>query len=186
MIGRHGRCQAGAMRSLLLIALASSFSFCVAQSAFPSIAGETSEGRSVSLPGASAGRPCVIAVAFSRKAEKDLMEWYEPAYLLFVDKYGIMVGDEDIDLWMVPVFTGLNKAAYGPSMKQLKEEADPEVASRVVFVKEEAAGWIDALGIKDRDIPYFFAVDAGGRLVHREQGAFTDDKLDALHEAVSE
>lgn len=174
------------MRSSLLILLSVLACSAFAQTPFPSVSGETADGKVVTLPSASAGHASIIAVAFSRKAEKDLMEWYEPAYLIFVDKYGLMVGDEDVDLWLVPVFTGLNKVAYGPSLKKLREEADPEVASRVVFVKEETDAWITALGIKDRDIPYFFAVDASGKLVHQEQGAYTDEKLEALQEAISQ
>ncbi|MBL7986374.1 MAG: hypothetical protein JNM91_15315, partial [Flavobacteriales bacterium] len=61
-----------------------------------------------------------------------------------------------------------------------------EVAERVVFVKEDAAGLLDRLGIKDRELPYIFAIDAEGRIVHQVKGAFSVEKLDALEEAVSQ
>lgn len=156
------------------------FALAHGQQTFPTISGETSDGGTLALPAASAGHVALIAVAFSRKAEPMLLEWYEPAYLRFVAKHDLMASDVDADLWLVPVFTGLNKVGYGPSLKKLREEGDPDAARRVLFVKEDASAFLDALGVKDRDIPYFFALDASGHILHREQGSFTDDKLDAL------
>jgi hypothetical protein len=149
------------------------------------LVGENAEGRTIELPKASGGRYCLVAIGASKKAEPLLQAWYEPAYLRFVAKQGLMASEHDVDLWLVPIFTGLNKAAFGPSMKRLKEEADPEVAARVVFVKDDAAALIQALGIKDRDVPYFLLFDPQGKLVHREQGAFSVEKLDALEEAMN-
>lgn len=150
------------------------------------INGENVHGTAVDLPAASKGKPIIIAVASSKKAEPMLQEWYEPAYLRFVSKQGLFAGSVDVDLWMVPVFTGLNKAAFGPTIERLKKGVDPEVAERVVFVKEDAAGLLNRLGIKDREVPYIFAIDAEGRIVHQVKGAFSVEKLDALEEAVSQ
>lgn len=149
-----------------------------------SIMGETTEGKHVELPKASAGKHCVIAIAASKKAEPLLQEWYEPAYMRFVAKEGLMVSDVECDLWLVPVFTGMNKAAYGPMMDQLKVQADPEIASRVVFVKDDSAALLDALGVKDRDEPWFFVFGPDGTRKHTEHGAYDVDKLDALEEAL--
>lgn len=148
------------------------------------ITGETTEGRTITIPQASAGKHCIIAIAASKKAEPVLQEWYEPAYMRFVAKQGLMVSDVDCDLWLVPVFTGLNKAAYGPSMERLKLEADPDIAGRVVFVKDDAAALLDAWGLKDRDEPYFFVIGPDGKRKHMEKGAYDVDKLDALEEAL--
>jgi len=148
------------------------------------ITGETVEGRSISLPMASAGKHCIIAVAASSKAQPMLEAWLEPAYNRLVAKYGLMVSDVECDLWLVPVFTGMNKAAYGPMMEQLKVQADPEIASRVVFVKDDSAALLDALGVKDRDEPWFFVIGPDGARKHTEHGAYDVDKLDALEEAL--
>lgn len=154
------------------------------QSPCPSIKGETTDGATTWLPEASQGKYAIIAIAAGRKAQPVLQEWYEPAYLRFVAKQGLFAGEHEADLWLVPVFTGLNKAAFGPSIKRLKEAADPDVARRVVFVKEDSGALIDALGIKDRESPVFLVIDPQGRIVHREQGAYTVDKLDALEQAM--
>lgn len=171
------------MRSLLLISFALPL-IATAQTKCPTINGETSDGTSVELPAASAGRHAILCVAAGKKAEPVLQDWYGPAYQRFVSKHGLFASEHDADLWLVPVFTGLNKAAFGPTMKRLKEQADPDVAKRVLFVREEAAALLDALAIKDRDEPVFLVVDPTGRIVHRERGAFTVDKLDALEEAL--
>lgn len=157
-----------------------------AQGMCPAINGERTEGTTVELPAASKGRFAIIAIAAGRKAEPVLEEWYEPAYLRFVAKQGLFAGSYDADLWLVPVFTGLNKAAFGPSVKRLKEQADPEVARRVVFVNNDAEALLDALGIKDRDEPLFLVVDPSGHIIHSEKGAFTVEKLDALEEAMDQ
>lgn len=39
--------------------------------------------------------------------------------------------------------------------------------------------------MKDKEAPYVFVVDPQGRIVHRTQGAFSDEKLDAIEEALS-
>ena len=46
----------------------------------------------------------------------------------------------------------------------------------------DAGALLHALGITDRNIPYFFTVDPAGKIVHRESGKFEVDKLDALEE----
>jgi len=172
------------MRSLVVSLFATLSFLAAAQDRGFHMTGETTDGRTISLPQASAGKHCIIAVAASRKAEPLLQEWYEPAYMRFVAKQGLMVSDVECDLWLVPVFTGLNKTAYGPSMERLKKEADPDIALRVVFVKDDSAAMLDALGIKDRDQPYFFVIGPDGARKHTEHGAYDVDKLDALEEAL--
>ena len=172
------------MRLVPIVALFTIASVPAAMAQSTTITGETTDGRTISIPQASAGKHCIIAIAASKKAEPVLQEWYEPAYLRFVAKQGLMVSDVDCDLWLVPVFTGLNKAAYGPSMERLKQEADPDIAGRVVFVKDDAAALLDAWGMKDRDEPYFFVIGPDGKRKHMEKGTYDVDKLDALEEAL--
>lgn len=155
---------------------------CCAQTI--NITGETVDGRTITLPQVSAGKHCIIAVAASQKAEPMLEAWLEPVYNRLVLKSGLMVSDVDCDLWLVPVFTGMNKVAYGPMMERLKAEADPDIAQRVVFVKDDNTALLDALGMKNLDEPYFFVLGPDGARKHTEHGAYNVDKLDALEEAL--
>jgi hypothetical protein len=171
------------MRPILLL-LAVFPAICTAQERCPLIKGEVTDGGAVELPAASAGHHAILCVAAGKKAEPMLQEWYAPAYERFVVQHGLFAAEHKADLWLVPVFTGLNKAAFGPTMKRLREQADPDVARRVLFVRDEAAALLDALAIKDRDEPVFLVLDPSGRIVHREHGSFSVDKLDALEEAL--
>ncbi len=173
------------MRTLtLLLVLALSVS-ASAQDLFPAIVGERADGATVELPKASAGKYAIICLAYGQKAGPMLEDWYSPAYLRFVAKHGLFAADLDVDVYFVPLFVGLNKAGYGPTMKKLREQGDPEVEQRVIFLRGDADGLREKLGLKDKETPYIFVVDPQGRIVHRTQGEFSDDKLDAIEEAVS-
>ena len=153
-----------------------------AQTGFPAIAGETTNGTDITLPVKSDGTWTIVAIACGKKAQPMLEEWFAPAYNRFVVKSGLFAASYDAELYLVPIFTGLDKAAYGPSMNTLRKNVDADIAERVLFFKGDADAVLETLGIKDTNIPYFFTVDPQGRIVHRESGTFDVDKLDALEE----
>ncbi|MBL0127835.1 MAG: hypothetical protein IPP83_10360 [Flavobacteriales bacterium] len=155
-----------------------------AQQLFPTLSGETSEGREVTLPSASGKGYTIIGLAYSQKAQPALEEWFEPAYLRFIAKHGLFAGAYQCNVYFVPLFTGMNKAAYEPSMRKFRKSASPQVVDHVVFAKAELDLLKDALGLADKDAPYFFVLDREGRIIHREQGAFTEEKLEAIEEVM--
>lgn len=165
--------------TLLLTAQAAS-----AQQQFPALHGETAEGASVKLPPGSSKAYTIIGLAYSQKAQPALEEWFEPAYLRFVAKYGLFAGAYDCDVFFVPLFTGLNKAAYEPSLRKFRKSAAPEIVDHVVFCKAEIETLKGPLGLTDKDAPYFFILDREGHIIHRTQGAFTEDKLEAMEEVL--
>lgn len=169
-----------ALASLVLMAVLPSR----AQHAFPRIEGEFADGRVEHLPQEGTKGYTIIAMAFGQKAQPDLEEWFEPAYLRFVEKHGLFAGAYDVVVYFVPVFTGLNKAAYEPSMKRFRKSAAPGIADRVLFVKADFDRFKDDLGLNGRDIPYFFVLDSQGRVIHREEGPFTESKLEAIEEVL--
>lgn len=171
------------MRSLLTTAALAVVITLQAQSPFPTLSGETAAGASITLP--TKGKPwTVIGLAYSQKASPLLEEWYEPAYLRFIAKHGLMAGSYEADVFFVPLFVGVNKAAYEGSLNKFRKSADPEIVDHVLFSKTDIEPLKEALGLNDKDIPYFFVLDAEGRIVHREQGAFTDEKLESIEEVL--
>lgn len=171
------------MRSLLTAAALTVAFTLQAQSTFPSLSGETAAGASITLP--TKGKPwTVIGLAYSQKASPLLEEWYEPAYLRFIAKHGLMAGSYEADVFFVPLFVGVNKAAYEGSLNKFRKSADPEIVDHVLFSKADIEPFKEALGLNDKDIPYFFVLDGEGRIVHREQGAFTDEKLENIEEVL--
>ena len=170
------------LNRMLAVALLAAPIASSAQTPFPALQGETPSGTVKQLPASGNGAWAIYAVACGKKAQPMLEEWFAPAYNRFVMKSGLFAASYTADLYLIPIFTGLDKAAYGPSMAALRKEVDEDIAAHVVFFKGDADQVIQALGIKDRNIPYFFTVDPQGNIVHRESGTFTVDKLDALEE----
>jgi hypothetical protein len=165
--------------SFLLVPLLGASLQLIAQGQFPHVEGENVQGQQVHLP--LQGKSwTLIAVVASKKAQPDLEEWFTPAYNRFVMKSGLFASSYAVELFLVPVFTGMDKVAYGSSMAQLKKRVDADIAKQVVFFKGDAGDLLEALGIRDKGVPYFFTVDPEGRIVHRESGKFSVEKLDAL------
>jgi hypothetical protein len=173
------------MRTALLTLSLSLALLTRGQDTFPTITGERTDGSTVQLPAASKGRHLIVGMAYGQQAGPLLEEWYGPAYLRFVEKHGLFASELEADVYFIPLFVGLNKTAYGSSMKRLREEGDPDVAKRVLFVKEDADAIRGALGLKDKETPYIFVVDPSGRIVHREQGRFSEEKLEAIEAAAT-
>ncbi|MBK6368970.1 MAG: hypothetical protein IPF64_03835 [Flavobacteriales bacterium] len=167
------------MRTLLLVCSILP-ALLYAQDRFPTIQGETANGTSVTIPRTGDGPWTVVGLAYSQKATPLLEVWYEPAYLRFVAKHGLFASAYEAEVYFVPLFVGVNKAAYEPSMKKFRKSAEPAIVDHVVFSKDDLEPLQNALDLKKKDIPYFFVLDAQGRIVHREDGAFTDEKLEAI------
>ena len=147
---------------------------------FPTLSGETATGRTVELPAVGPKGFTIVGMAYSKKAGPLLEEWYEPAYLRFVAKHGLFASAYDADLYFIPLFVGANKAAYEPSLRKFRKSASPEIVDHVVFCRENGDEVIEALEMNDKDVPYFFILDAEGTIVYRTQGAFTEAKLEAM------
>ncbi len=156
----------------------------LAQDVFPTLQGETANGVTVTLPVKTTSKFTIIGLAYSQKAAPMLEEWYGPAYLRFVAKHGLFASAYEADVYFVPLFVGVNKAAYEPSLKKFRKSAEPEIVDHVLFSKDELQPLQDALDMKDKDIPYFFVLDTEGRVIYRTQGTYSDDKLEAIEEVL--
>lgn len=178
---KAGAMEKGLRAAFLTLAGIALWGYSHAQDAqFPSLTGETATGKSIVLPNSQGAKWTLVGIAYSQKASPVLEQWYEPAYLRFVAKHGLFAGDYDVDVYFVPLFVGVNKAAYEPSMKKFRKSASPEVLELVLFSKEDLDPLKDALDMSEKDTPYFFLIDASGKVVHRTKGAYTDDKLEAI------
>ncbi|MCW5898210.1 MAG: hypothetical protein KIT10_02985 [Flavobacteriales bacterium] len=166
----------------IIIALLSTGGLFAQGPVFPKLEGETADGLNVELPRTTSGRMTVIGIAYGQQAQQHLESWYEPAYLRFVAKHGLFAGSYEVDVWFVPLFTGLNKAAYEPTLKKFRKSAHPEIVKHVLFSKGDVAPLKDAFGMADKGTPYFFVLDGQGRVVYRTEGAFKHDKLDKIEE----
>lgn len=152
---------------------------------FPSLAGEMLSGKEATLPIDYSGKKTLVGMAWSRKAEDALKSWYEPLYDKFVAKRGIFDSDYDIQLCLVPMYIGLKQAAYEATMKDLRKSNRQDLFPYILFYKGELEPYDTQLGLKDKNLPYFFLLDEGGTVIHSFSGEFSEKQLEKIEELIS-
>ncbi len=153
-----------------------------AQQQFPQVTGETVNGDNITLPRSDGAKYTIVGLAYSPKASEMLDDWLEPAYLRFIAKHGLFAGEYDADIYFVPVFAGLNKATYEPSMKKFKKSASPEIVDHVLFSKQDLDPLRQQLDMNREEIPHFFVLDREGKILYRTKGPYSDEKLEAMED----
>jgi hypothetical protein len=172
-------------------ALLISFNFAHAQvigKMFPSMEAETMEDKKWVIPADTKGKYTLVGLAYSKKSEDDLNGWFSPVYNKFVRKAsGLLEGmGYDVNVFFVPMFTGVNAAAAGTAKKKALKNIDPILFPHILFYKGELKPYKEALDFEKRDIPYFFVLDPEGKIVFATSGPFTEDKLDEVEESIED
>jgi hypothetical protein len=149
---------------------------------FPAMVAETVEDKQVSLPEGVAGKYTLLGLAYSKKSEEDLGSWFQPVFERFIQKStGLMAGfTYDVNVYFVPMFTGVNAAATGTAKKKAAKNIDPQLLPYVLFYKGELKPYKEALDFEKKDIPYFFVLDPSGKIVYATSGKYTDDKMEEV------
>ena len=82
---------------------------------FPDMEAETVEDKKVNLPAQVKGKFTLLGLAYSKKSEDDLNTWFQPVFEKFIQKNkGLFEGfGYDVNVFFVPMFTGVNAAATG-------------------------------------------------------------------------
>jgi hypothetical protein len=171
----------------LLICLASfNLSAQVVGKAFPEMEAETIEDKKVKLPQDTKGKYTLLGLAYSKKSEDELNTWFSPVFNKFIQKAeGMMAGlGYDVNVYFIPMFTGVNAAATGTAKKKALKNTDPLLLPYILFYKGELKKYKDALDFEKKDIPYFFVLDAEGKILYATSGAFNEDKMDAIEEVL--
>ncbi|MBC7863160.1 MAG: hypothetical protein IAF38_09310 [Bacteroidia bacterium] len=152
---------------------------------FPECSGETFSGKTVNIPSQTKGKVTILWVAFSRDAEEDMKTWLNPVYNLFVvkkdtnDFYSAAV-NYDVNFYFIPMLNQLNQALGNKD--KIKEKTDKEFWPFVMYFKGEVKPYIEALKIEDKKIPYFFVLDAAGKILHVESGRYSEAKMDKIED----
>ncbi|MFN5169947.1 MAG: TlpA family protein disulfide reductase [Cyclobacteriaceae bacterium] len=179
------------MKALLLCALVGFSWTCAGQvigSAFPQMPTETVDDKKVTLPNDTKGKYTLLGLAYSKKAEDELNTWFNPVFNKFIKKAGgLMEGmGYDVNVYFVPMFTGVNAAATGTAKRKALKNTDPQLLPYILFYKGELKTYKEALDFEKRDTPYFFVLDEQGVIRFATSGAFTEDKLDQVEEAIDQ
>jgi hypothetical protein len=174
------------MRYLRQLSIAAGISMWIPSMAqpFPVMEGETLAGARTTLPNPGGAPHTLIALAYGQKAAPLLEDWFEPLYLRFVAKHGLFAQAIHADVYFIPLFVGGNKAAYEPTLRKFRKSATPELLDRILFVHAGMEDVQAPLGLKDKEVPYFFILDRSGAVIHRTQGAFSEDKLEEMEEVL--
>jgi hypothetical protein len=154
---------------------------------FPSMEAETIDDVKVLLPEKVKGKYTLLGLAYSKKSEDELNTWFQPVFEKFIQKNKGVFEDfgYDVNVYFVPMFTGVNAAATGTAKKKAVKNVDPNLLPYLLFYKGELKPYKEALDFEKKDVPYFFVLDAEGKIVYATSGSYNAKKMDAV-EAVME
>lgn len=171
---------------LLLLIFSFSGKAQVIGKVFPDMEAETVEDKKVKLPTDVKGKYTLLGLAYSKKSEDELNTWFNPVFSKFIQKpTGMLAGmGYDVNVFFVPMFTGINAPATGAAKKKTLKNVDPQLIPYILFYKGELKKYKEALDFERRDIPYFFVLDPEGKIVYATFGAFHEDKLDEIENVI--
>ena len=159
--------------SLFIVLLAFSFSSLaqVIGKTFPEMDAETVEDKVVALPNDTKGNYTLLGLAYSNK---------------FIQKTtGLMASfGYDVNVYFIPMFTGVNAAATGTAKRKALKKVDPLLLPYILFYKGELKRFKDELDFEKKDIPYFFVLDPEGEIVFATSGSYSESKLDQIEEVI--
>ena len=153
---------------------------------FPDMDAENVEDEAVSLPTDTNGKYTLLGLAYSKKSESDLNTWFSPVFGKFIQKNeGIFGGfGYDVNVYFIPMFTGVNATATGTAKKKAAKNIDPQLLPYILFYKGKLKPYKDALAFEKKDVPYFFVLDEKGKVVYATSGAYSESKMDEIEEAL--
>jgi hypothetical protein len=149
---------------------------------FPMMEAETVEDKKVKLPDAAKGKYTLLGLAYSKKSEDELNTWFQPIFQKFIQKNkGIFEGmGYDVNVFFVPMFTGVNAAATGTAKKKALKNIDPNLLPYILFYKGELKPYKEALDFEKKDVPYFFVLDKDGKILYATSGSYGQKKMDEV------
>jgi hypothetical protein len=154
---------------------------------FPFMVAETVEDKKVTIPDDVRGKYTLVGLAYSKKSESELNSWFQPVFTRFIQKStgGLFSGfTYDVNVFFIPMFSGINAAATGTAKRKAAKNIDPQLLPYVLFYKGELKNYKDALDFEKKDIPYFFVLDPGGKIVYATSGKYSDSKMEKIEENI--
>ena len=172
--------------SLCLWVLSNSAFAQVIGKVFPDMNVETVDDKKITLPKDVKGKYTLLGLAYSKKSEDELNSWFNPVFNKFIQKpTGMMEGmGYDVNVYFIPMFTGVNAAAAGTAKRKAMKNVDPQLLPYILFYKGELRKYKDELDFERRDIPYFFVLDPDGKIVFATDGAYSPTKMDSIEAVI--
>jgi len=144
------------MKKIIIVVLtAITFpSFAQVGDIFPTLSAETVDDTKVTLPNDARGKFTLVGLAYSKKSEDDLNTWFNPIFNKFVRDSGDagLFADftYDVNVYFVPMFTGINAAAQGTAKRKALKNIDENLFPHMLFYKGELKPYKDALDFEKR------------------------------------
>lgn len=153
---------------------------------FPDMNAETVDDVKVNLPSAVNGKYTLLGLAYSKKSEDDLNTWFQPVFEKFIQKTsGLLAGfTYDVNVYFIPMFTGVNAAASGTAKRKAAKNIDPQLLPYILFYRGELKPYKEALDFEKKDIPYFFVLDPQGKIVFATSGKYSDEKMSQVEDSL--
>ncbi|MFA0962098.1 hypothetical protein AB9P05_09845 [Roseivirga sp. BDSF3-8] len=157
---------------------------------FPFLEGETLEDAIVSLPEDTKGKYTLVGLAYSKRSEDELNSWLVPVYDKFLrssEEAGLFASfTYDVNVYFVPMFTGVKKVAAGRAKKKAIENIDSRLHQYILFYKGDIKSYKDQLDLGRKDRPYFFVLDENGKVVYATEGGYSDKKMEEITDILDE
>jgi hypothetical protein len=171
---------------LLLLVTAFAIKAQVVGKDFPALEAETVEDKKVNLPEESKGKYTLLGMAYSKKSEDELNSWFQPIFEKFIQKNkGLFEGFAyDVNVYFIPMFTGVNAAATGTAKRKAIKNVDPQLLPYILFYKGELKTYKEALDFEKKDIPYFFVLDTEGKIIYATSGESSTKKLQEIEDVL--
>lgn len=142
---------------LLITSLSVTIKAQVTGKMFPDMEAETVEDKKIKLPQDVKGKYTLLGLAYSKKSEDDLNSWFQPVFEKYIQKTtGLLSGfGYDVNVYFVPMFTGINAAATGTAKRKALKNIDPQLLPYVLFYKGELKSYKESLEFDKKDVPIF-------------------------------
>jgi hypothetical protein len=155
---------------------------------FPNMDAETVDDKKVNLPLAVKGKFTLLGLAYSKKSEDELNTWFQPIFQKFIQKNKGLFEDfgYDVNVYFIPMFTGINAAATGTAKKKALKNIDPNLLPYILFYKGELKPYKESLDFEKKDVPYFFVLDKTGKILYATSGSYSQKKMDEIEGVLEE
>jgi len=176
--------------TFLALIIINSTSFAQVGDPFPAMETEKLDDTAFSIPKDTNGKFSLLGLAYSKRSEKDLETWFSPVYNKFMrdskDAGLFSSFGYDVNVYFIPMFTGIKAAGTGVAKKAAVKHLDPLLHKHILFYKGVLKPYKEALDFEKKDVPYFFVVNKEGKIVYATSGKFSESKMHEIEYLVQE
>ena len=151
---------------------------------FPELKGEALNDKSISIPNDCKGKYSIICLAYSKRAEEALHSWISPMYDKYVAKIGLMDDAYDVNLFFIPMFTGIHQPSENMAKKQLKDGTGKDFFGNIICYHGSIHPYKEELNFDEKEFPYFFVLDKEGKIIYATKGFYSEKKMEEIADKI--